>query len=151
VIDPPSQTAHCNLLLAPDPDEPSLRILAFTRGNLTPPPPALAFRLEPVPGTDVARVAMLGESTRTTEELIHVPGPEARTERDAAKAWLNELLADGPLAARKVEDLAKRAGFAPQTLRRARENLGIVSKRIGIGAGSSYLWSLPPAQEPVAS
>lgn len=146
----PVRQAHVGLLLAPDPDDPTRRILASTKANLAAPPPSLAFRLEPAPGADVARITMLGPSPHTAGELIHPPSPAQRTERDAAKAWLTHTLADGPLAARNVEALAKRAGFTPITLRRARENLGIISKQMSHGPRSSYFWSLPPSTESAA-
>src|SRR5918998_1061223 len=48
--------ARCGLLLAQDPEHPERRILAATKGNLGPPPPSLAFRLENVPRLGVTRV-----------------------------------------------------------------------------------------------
>lgn len=42
--------ARIGLLLAPDPADPARRILAATKGNLTAPPPSLAFRLVTPPG-----------------------------------------------------------------------------------------------------
>ncbi len=144
----PPPSVHCALLLAPDPDDPSARILASTKGNLAAPPPSLAFHLEPAPDAGVTRIVLSGQSPRTATELIHPPSPERQTDRAAAKAWLHEILAPGPLAARKVEDMAKRAGFTPRTLRRAREDIGVISRRNGPRAGGSYLWSLPPAAAP---
>jgi hypothetical protein len=48
--------ARFGLLVARDPEDDEARILAPTKCNIGPHPPALRFRLEGVSGTDVARV-----------------------------------------------------------------------------------------------
>ncbi|MGH2534121.1 MAG: AAA family ATPase [Thermomicrobiales bacterium] len=137
--------ARCGLLLAADPDDPTVRVLAPTKGNLAFPPPSLAFRLDPIPDGDAARLVWLGESKRRADDLVNPPDPKARTERDEAKDWLRLVLADGPMAARRVEEKARREGIAPKTLRKAREDVQVVTQRKGFGAGASYAWRLPDA------
>lgn len=67
--------------------------------------------------------------------------PGERTERDDAKDFLRHLLADGPMARKDILKAAKAEGFNEPMLRRAREDLGIKSKRSGFQQGSR--WSLP--------
>lgn len=142
--------ARCGLLLAADPEDATVRVLAPTKGNLATPPPSLAFRLEAMDETEVARLVWLGESKRRADELLNPPSSEKRTERDEAKEWLSEQLTDGPMAARKVEERARRAGFASITIRRAGKELGLKTKRVGAaGGGATYFWALPdPTQTP---
>ncbi len=54
-------TARFGLLVAADPDNPEQRVLATSKCNLARSPATLAYRLDGVPGTDVARVVWLGE------------------------------------------------------------------------------------------
>ncbi len=68
--------ARCGLLLAADPDDPERRVLAPTKANLARPPVTPVFRLAPVPGTDVARVAWLGETAHTAANLLAQPADE---------------------------------------------------------------------------
>src|SRR5579884_725263 len=137
--------ARCGLLLARDPDDPDRRILASTKSNLAEAPPALAFRLERVPHTDVARVVWAGESDHTAETLLAVEDDEPAAERrDANAEWLRALLADGPLPAVEVKARARQAGIPPRTLDRLRQRVGVVSRRVGFGNSSHFELALPP-------
>ena len=57
---------------------------------------------------------------------------------DAAE-WLEYILTDGGKPAKAVIDEAKGLGLSRRTLSRAKERLGIVSKK----AGSVWTWELP--------
>jgi len=141
--------ARCGLLLARDPDDPDRRILASTKSNLAEAPPALAFRLERVPHTDVARVVWAGESDHTAETLLAVEDDEPAAERrDANAEWLRALLADGPLPAVEVKARARQAGIPPRTLDRLRQRVGVVSRRVGFGNSSHFELALPPPAPP---
>jgi hypothetical protein len=61
---------------------------------------------------------------------------------DAAKEFLRKLLADGPVAAAKVAELAKTAGIANKTLQRASNDLKVQKQKTGMADG--WKWSLPP-------
>ncbi len=136
--------ARCGLLVAVDPDDPERRILAPTKSNLARPPVALAFRLVPMPGTDVARVEWLGETGHTAAALLATPDDEARSERDEAKAWLHDALADGPVAAKELRDRARRDAIADRTLDRAKAALGVRATRHGgVGSDGHWQWALP--------
>lgn len=135
--------ARVGLLLAADPDDPDRRILAPTKSNLAKEPAALAFRLAPVAGSDVARVEWLGATTHTAAALLATAGDDdARSERDDAKTWLRDVLADGPLSAKEIFRLAAQAGIAERTLKRAKRELGIRSQRSGFGREGGYSWGL---------
>jgi putative DNA primase/helicase len=66
--------------------------------------------------------------------------PQSR--KDHAQLFLQMALANGPRLAREVEAEAGRAGISEATLRRAREDVRIVTKKEKGGEGRS-IWSLP--------
>ena len=63
---------------------------------------------------------------------------EARRE---AKAFLRDLLANGPVDAHEGEEAAKANGITERTLARARKDLGIIAKKKAFEGG--WQWSLP--------
>ena len=134
------------LLLARDPEDDEARILAPTKCNIGPHPPALRFRLQGVPGSDVARVVWdeTPVSIDAAALLAAVPG-----DRDEGSAlsracdWLEGLLVQGPRAAAEVLRDGQRDGHAEKTIKRAKREVGVKSARKGFGPGSKVLWYLP--------
>src|SRR5262249_18007106 len=82
-----------------------------------------------------------GRSSVSAEEL-GAPPPDAdlRGAREEATEFLIEMLADGPKPAIEVQDQAKKLHISPATLRRAKQGLGVVSKK----EGEQWVWN-PPA------
>jgi hypothetical protein len=71
---------------------------------------------------------------------------------ERAVIFLRELLAGGPLLSNNVRERAEAAGFAWSTIRRAKDQLGVLAVREsegGTGAGR-WLWSLPKGQATIA-
>lgn len=68
---------------------------------------------------------------------------EAQGRRREAKAWLEDLLASGPVAAKKIEEEAKAAGMSWATVRRAKDVLSIVANKSGLRGG--WEWQLKDA------
>jgi hypothetical protein len=68
--------------------------------------------------------------------------PEPATKIAKATAWLEAVLADGPMLERNVSGLARKAGIANRTLRRAKERAGVKSLR---NPDHTSLWALPTA------
>jgi AAA domain len=136
--------ARAGLLVAPDPDDDSRRVLAMTKSNLAKMPDALAYRLINDEEYGVARVVWDGSSRHTANDLVRarVDEDEAPALADAMRV-LKEILADGPLAAGNVKRQAATAGVAERTLHRARQALGVTTRRQGFGQGGYYLWSMP--------
>jgi hypothetical protein len=56
---------------------------------------------------------------------------------------LKEILADGPQAAGNVKRQAATAGVAERTLDRARQALGVTTRRQGFGQGAFDVWAMP--------
>ena len=138
--------ARCGLLLAADPDDPERRILAATKGNLARPPASLAFRLEDVPGADVARVVWAGESRWSAAALLRAAdeGEEDRSALADARAFLRAALADGPRPAKEVQAEAAARGISQRTLVAARKAEGITSSK-DRAANGRWLVALPAA------
>jgi AAA domain len=136
--------ARAGLLVAPDPDDESRRVVAMTKSNLAKMPEALAYRLVNDNLYGVARLVWDGASRHTAGDLVR-----ARVDEDEAPALaeacrvLKEILSDGPLAAGNVKRMAATAGIAERTLQRARQALSVTTRRQGFGQGAFYVWSMP--------
>jgi hypothetical protein len=136
--------ARAGLLVAPDPDDDSRRVLALTKSNLAKMPDALAYRLVNDERYGCARVVWDGASRHTAGDLVRprVDEDEAPALAEAVRV-LKEILADAPLSAGNVKKLAAQAGVAERTLHRARHALGVTARRHGFGQGGYYVWSMP--------
>lgn len=106
--------------------------------------------------TDVERVAEDIDAPKIVwGERIDVPADKAlngvsteeKGPRDDAKAFLRELLANGPVTSKQVQVAAKAAGVAEKTLRRAKSELNVVANMSGT-APQVWSWAMPPPQAP---
>jgi AAA domain len=136
--------ARAGLLVAPDPDDDSRRILAMTKSNLAKMPDALAYRLVEDERYSCARVVWDGASRHTANDLVRarVDEEEAPALAEAVRV-LEEILSDGPLAAGNIKKMAAQAGVTERTLHRARQALGVTTRRQGFGQGALYMWAMP--------
>jgi len=62
---------------------------------------------------------------------------------DTAVAWLRTVLTAGERAAAEVEAEALCIGISPRTYDRARQRLGVISRRVGFGRWAKYMIALP--------
>lgn len=140
--------ARIGLLVARDPDDEDARILAPVKSNLSKPAPALRFRLESAPGSDVARVVWDAGPVALDADALLAAGQgddEERSKVQEAADFLRDYLALGPRAVTDVYKDARPEQHHDATLKRAKRLLGIKSEREGFGPGSKVLWSLPDA------
>jgi AAA domain len=144
--------ARAGLLVAPDPDDDSRRVLAMTKSNLAKMPDALAYRLVNDELYGVAQVVWEGSSRHTASDLVRprVDEEHAPALAEAVRV-LEETLADGPLPAGNVKRMAATAGVAERTLQRARHALGVTARRQGFGPGTHYVWSMPASGSQVGN
>lgn len=134
---------RAGLLVGRNPLDDGQCILVQSKSNLGKPVPALAFRLEEA-SNRVARIRWEGATNHTAAELLALPvEDDERTARDDTKDFLRDVLADGPLPVKDVERAAKEAGISRDSLRRARERMGIKPKRTGFGPEGVWTWGLP--------
>jgi len=137
--------ARAGLVVALDPDDDARRVLAVTKSNLGPAPTSLAYRVIGDELYDTARIAWEGQSGHKADDLLRVrrDDDDEAPARAEAEDVLREILAEGPVPARKVKQLARDAGISERTLDRARLAVGATTKREGFGPGSRFLWTLP--------
>src|SRR5215211_3214461 len=136
--------ARSGLLIAKHPEDDGRRVLASIKSNLAAPAPSLVFGLS---GTvsGAVRVDWKGESSLDACALLSAPtDPEERSALEEAKDFIQDILDDGPVAAKDAESEGRQAGIEPRTLKRAKQKLGVVSERQGgIGERGSWHWRLP--------
>jgi AAA domain-containing protein len=123
--------ARSALLVARDPEDDGVRVLASVKCNLAPEPPSLTFRLESAPGS-VARIVWGGSSPHRADALVAVPADEGeRSSIDEAIGFLREELSATPQKSRELERAARRLGISDRTLERARARLGVRPQKVG--------------------
>jgi DNA polymerase bacteriophage-type len=66
--------------------------------------------------------------------------------RDSAKKFLVDMLADGPVLKTEIEEAAEANKTSARTLRRAKDELGIIAKRDG--PNQTWRWHLPAPAKP---
>jgi len=136
-------TARAAHLLALDPDElGSRRILAPTKMNLGPMPPAFAFRLVGGGDGSFPHVEWDGATHHTAASLsaLPIPGRQGQA-RYRASDFLTDQLAAGPVPAAEIERLAAVQGLSKRTLDRARGEIGVRAQKLG-GPGDPGQWVL---------
>jgi len=129
--------------VAPDPEDADRRLLLAVKQNLSANVGGLAFHVE----TSGAAPRLAWESGAVTLEVNDVLGnvevQQDHNERREAKAWLQNLLADGPVVVKNIEQDAKAAGLSWMTVRRAKEALGVVTSKSGYQG--KWVWRLGDA------
>lgn len=139
--------ARAALLAAVDPDDDRgcARVLAATKSNLGPPPPALGYQLVTDDDRGCARVQWTGVTAHTADALVAAPSTtEERTALDEATEWLGSMLDKGARARSELTRAARAEGIADRTLARARERLSVVVTRDPQTEGRPSTWALPP-------
>ena len=139
--------ARFGILVAADPNNSEVRVVANLKQNIGKKNVSLAFKLVAVPGTDVARVEYIGLSRHTADSLLDVQlEAQPSSKLDDASEWLRQFLVNGPMSADSVKDAAREANISEATLRRAAELVGRIAKKDGFDAGG-WSWSLPGVDE----
>lgn len=138
--------ARAGLLVAADPDDPELRVLASTKSNLGPAPDALTYRLTDANAFGVARVQWVGTSNHDARALLADHEHDRREdspERDEAAGWLADYLTEQGRAPSKEVKAAswKAARISERTLKRAAVELGVIYAQEGFPRVT--YWSLP--------
>jgi hypothetical protein len=138
--------ARSGLMIAKDPDNEDVRVLAVLKQNLAPEQPSLSYTLESHGA--VARVTWQGQHAATAAQLLALPlTDEEKREGDEAGDFLFSLLDDDPegaaVEAAEALKLWRRQGGVDRTLQRARKRLGWAVQREGFGKGSRVLWAAP--------
>ncbi len=146
--------SRAHMLVAWHPESPSTGVLAMVKINLATTPRSMTYQVVEVPvgsGIKVTKIKWGGAIDMKVKELLKKK--DARKEapkRDAAQAWLEALLADGPMAVDTVRKEADAAGLIWKTVERAAERANIDKKPMYADAKrgpkkqiAHWEWSLP--------
>lgn len=135
--------ARAGVLVAKDPDDEDVRVMACTKSNLGPAPEALTYRLVNVDDLGVARVEWTGTSTHDARALLADTGGDDGDERREVEVWLYDLLASNgaALPAAAVFKSARAAGYSTDQAKRAKRKLNVTSTKATLGSG--WTWNLP--------
>src|SRR5437899_5058006 len=137
-------SARTAFLVAPHPQDDSLRVLACTKINVAEPPPSLGFRIAANDGGE-SGVTWTGPLDVVADDLI-VPVTPRGQAVEQARTFLKDLLRDGPRSSDEAYRQAQEAGLSRRTLERAKAELGIRSEiQPTTGQGKQWLWHLRPA------
>ena len=143
--------ARTGFLVAPEPEEPSIKVLACVKNNIALMPPSLRYAIQS--GEDDAPfIVWKGFTDANAQEILDGPAKGnlwanedaeiKRRERVLEGQFLTDILRTGPLSWAAIVDAGKPEGFSDRTLRRARADLGLV-KQFGPAGQADTVWSLP--------
>ena len=123
-----------HLMIDPEDESKRRRLLLPGKNNLAERPPGLAFEIGPGGIEDRPFVRWHdGEVTISADEAVNREpqhDDEKRTERDQAADWLRRTLADGPMLATEMRELAKESeGISSRTLDRAKKIVEVKAYR----------------------
>lgn len=146
--------ARAAFVVTPDPNDKNRRFLLPTKSNVAEDKSGFAFSIQ---------ACLLADSQIETskvvweEEMIHEDAydimkpqadPEERSALQEAMEFLSDLLKDRPLSVKKIKMLSHQSGHSWITVRRAKEQLGIVHKK-ELFSGD-WIWRLIPTENHVA-
>lgn len=134
------------LIIGEDPHDRGRRVVAQLKNNLAPLAPSVSFR--PISQSDGVTIEWSGPCALSARDLMDVALPRDRPQLEEAKDVLFSILGEGPVTARAVESRAREAGVSSSKLRRAKKELGVLSKRQGFGPDSMFYWELPSHDDP---
>ena len=135
------------VLVAAKEEDGSRRVLARAKSNIAPDDGGVAYTLEVLEidgGIQTTRVLWDGKIEGTAREIlgeVEHDDEDTGSDREDAKTFLYDLLADGPLATKQVKADADGAGHSWATIRRAQKSLGIEAVKDGMKGG--WKWVLP--------
>lgn len=136
--------ARSGLVAGRDPEDPDRCVLAATKSNLAAASDAhsISYRITSaiVESGETSRVEWLGEVDFTADEIVAPLSTAREGARDLAADWLREALAAGPVAANDLKSRVRSSGHSWATVKRAKADIGVVSRKQGSGG---WEWSLP--------
>lgn len=133
--------ARSVLLACKHPQESETFVLASIKSNLGPPSTSLAYRTIEAPNKAVS-LEWLGECAFEADELVTAAFEPANSRKlTVAIAFLKTKLSGTSALSKAVDREAAALGISPRTLARARKQLGVIAKPIGMQG--EWVLSLP--------
>ena len=135
------------VLVAGKPRDGDQRILARAKSNIGPDDGGFAYRIDLFEGPPQASYIAWGSPLEgaARDLLSDQPGYQGESAGETVSEWLQELLIAGPCEVADLRREAQVRGHAWRTIERAKNTLGIRSRKDGAEGG--WRWSLPPAGE----
>jgi AAA domain len=139
----------------PDSDDPARRLFIPVKNNLAPSGDGRSFRIEQClldNGVLASRIEWGNDTvTRPADEILQATAAANDITQVEAENFLRDVLSAGDTLTEDVECAARAAGLLGtvqrighnKTLRKARESLGVISRREGFGPGAKYYLRLP--------
>lgn len=112
-------------------DDPEIRVVCQVKSSLAPEAKPIAFRLDKQTGFE-----WTGEYDINVDDLLS--GDCRGQKSKSAKEFLKEILADGQMACKDIEEEAKDRGIRKKTLWNAKKELNVDSVKIG----NQWYWTL---------
>jgi putative DNA primase/helicase len=140
--------ARAAYLVADDPEQEGRRLLLPLKNNIGPDKTGFGFSIESKrlrDGIDTSRVVWDSSPvSKTADEVLSAEDSrgDARRIMVAAKEFLCEMLADGPVDSTTIYMQADAEGHSKRTIDRAKRDLGIRSDKTSMNGG--WRWELPP-------
>lgn len=145
---------HC--FVVTDDPENERRLLVKAKNNLAPDVKALSYAIRAVhagndhrDGRDIYAPRIEWghehvEISATQAMRADANGTAATNPRKEAKAFLANLLANGPMLQKDIEEAVKGENFSMPTVKNAKKEMGIISEKDGLKGG--WVWRLPEAK-----
>ena len=111
-----------------------LRAVVHNKSNLAPPGASLAFELDPHTG-----FRWCGEVEITIDELLSGRKQAPESQASKAKRLIESALAQGPVLAADMFQMAEEQSISAKTLNRAKDVLGVIS----IKRQDKWYWEIP--------
>lgn len=124
--------ARSVLLAGQDPADKNKRAIIQIKNSLAKIGSAIGYEI-----TDEGNFLWAGLSDLTEEILLQQEGDgESRSAVKEAEEFLHELLKNGPISIAEIKSERAAAGISEKTLKRAKSNLNIKSKKVG----NDWIW-----------
>jgi putative DNA primase/helicase len=142
---------HC-FVVTDDPENERL-LLVKAKNNLAPDVKALSYSIRAVHAGNDHRDGRAIYAPRVEWGHEHVEisatqamraeanGTAATNPRKEAKDFLSDILANGPMPQKDIEEAVKGESFSMRTIKTAKKEMGIVSEKTGLDGG--WVWRLP--------
>jgi len=124
-----------------DKDEPARRLMLPVKNNLGNDESGMAYRIETA--SNDAPVVMWEPNPVHIDinEALSTESDDYRSEREDAADWLEIELRGQPIPANQLQKMAGAAGHSWRTVKRAKKDLGVVSRKCTFEGG--WLWYHP--------
>jgi putative DNA primase/helicase len=138
--------ARSAFMVTRDPENDTRKLLLPVKNNLAPLGKGLAFRLQQHlvrPGIVASSVAWDRNHVETTvDEALRATDErgDGKRPRDEATEFLRDALSGGAVPVVKLKDAAANAGLSWATVRRAKECLGVIVRKVGMDEG--WVWEI---------